>query len=547
MLEWATQVCLRFVASAILVSVAVFCVSEVVRLWSRGPWVLTPFTYFSDQSESKADGVTFAQQVHVVLRTQLDRIQNSRQRVRGQSEAINIGPALPDLLPVELPREALTDVTLNVQGLDVSGLLRSVSKWINPPREISGVVSADEKSTSAQVIIRDYSPGARSSFVLRTEGHSSRESAVKSASAGILFHFLTNRGLPTTSPDRVFGGTTEAAFFKFLDRLEEYFTLISMSHDGRIQQEEYATRQKELEKSIREASDEFPEALPLRRLLIFSQTECQKYVDAIANIDEYLKSVPDDNELKKLKAELIGTTPIIASSTNAPVKTHVTPALPAGRTRLRPMRPGISVGNEQFSGTICCFAKDTDGHIGFLTPKVVVGGTNAKVYQPGGLDSVDYQNNTVGHVARTANVSGIEVAFVQLADGITWQAGDAELKMNGTSGLGTSPALGQQCRVFGRTVGEVRGVVNAIDAQVSIGDINAFARGLFVIKGEVGTAIGRPGDTGAPVLNARSELIGMLVATNDSGTEAFCLPINDVAFKLGVEILTSGLSESPKQ
>ena len=203
--------------------------------------------------------------------------------------------------------------------------------------------------------------------------------------------------------------------------------------------------------------------------------------------------------------------------------------------KLRPIPPGASVSSEAGgAGTVCCAVRDVSGKLFLLTSEHVVSGRPGDpVYQPGRSDGGD-ESARIGRIARIlAPQPGMDAtaagALIELAPemGATMTA----------PGLGAirgraDPIVGERIRAVGRTSGLVEGSVIAVNESVPVRISPTESAGL---EGMIRTSpISEQGDSGAPVVNDRGELIGFVYA--GSPDSSIVMPISPVLDALGVQL-----------
>lgn len=203
------------------------------------------------------------------------------------------------------------------------------------------------------------------------------------------------------------------------------------------------------------------------------------------------------------------------------------------RARQRPIGPGISIsGKSPLAATICCVVKDHTDQRFVLTVRYILG-TDANdgevILQPGTADGGTDQD-AIGVAYKSTQLATI----IRLNEGVSTYCDIPDVgRIKGIS----EPRLGEQVRKYGRTTGLTLGTVGAIGVTIQI----AFPDGTrpvrcSLVRGASGP-FSRPGDSGAPVVNARGELLGMSFAGNSDGSQSFFVPIKPILEELGVELV----------
>ncbi|HEX2833421.1 MAG TPA: hypothetical protein VHW00_10420 [Thermoanaerobaculia bacterium] len=190
---------------------------------------------------------------------------------------------------------------------------------------------------------------------------------------------------------------------------------------------------------------------------------------------------------------------------------------PGVRRRVRPVTPGVSVGGGGATGSSCCVVQDAAGTRYLLTLPFVVGGEKgARVFQPGPGDGGTVRD-VIGIVERVGSDAYQSGALIRLAKGTTL---DAKVpRIGALRGVQTSVRVGEEVRLVGRGSALANGRVIELrkDGQI------------------LTSIIPDSGDAGGPVVNARNELIGMLVSS-DNKSLSIVVPIAPVMQELGVRV-----------
>jgi S1-C subfamily serine protease len=197
-------------------------------------------------------------------------------------------------------------------------------------------------------------------------------------------------------------------------------------------------------------------------------------------------------------------------------------------------------------GTLGCFVKLADGSVGAVSNNHVLAGENRgrsgadRVLQPGDLafdpdhhvatlaDFVPLKPSPATARPARGNVvyNAADAAVARLADGVGF--GQAFLPARGLpnpSGVGT-PKVGDAVFKVGRTTGLTRGTVTAVAAvvgPVGYDPGNCWFADQFEVVGADGTLFSDHGDSGAAVLNAAGEVVGLVFAGN--GTHTYATPV----------------------
>jgi len=213
------------------------------------------------------------------------------------------------------------------------------------------------------------------------------------------------------------------------------------------------------------------------------------------------------------------------------------------RQRVRPVRPGCSVGHGQpMAGTIGAVVRDRAGELHILSCNHVLADENAlaqgaAIYQPALLDEGRLDRDQVASLSRFVPLGPHNRVDVALA------RADNRYNLDGSilphARLMRLPPgrarAGQRVHKSGRSTGHTRGLV--IDASV---DLKIFYRsGVLRFEEQLlieGAGFSLPGDSGALIVEEESHRpVGLLFAGSPSHTVAN--PIGEVLAALDVELV----------
>ena len=184
-------------------------------------------------------------------------------------------------------------------------------------------------------------------------------------------------------------------------------------------------------------------------------------------------------------------------------------------TPSKKLRSGASIGTGSSAGSACCLVQDQKGERYLLTMAQLFADSapGDPVFQPGG----SAEGTRIGVLARLGSNTVMSGALVKLDRDVTL---DTSIPKYGRiRGLAGKIRDGDQVRAVGRGSG------------FSLGSILA-GRG----KDYVTTINSTAGDTGAPVVNSRNELIGVIYAGKDD--VSYVLPIEPILKELGVTLVS---------
>jgi hypothetical protein len=219
---------------------------------------------------------------------------------------------------------------------------------------------------------------------------------------------------------------------------------------------------------------------------------------------------------------------------------------PRTRQRVRPVRPGCSVGYAQpMAGTVGAIVRDRQGELHLLSCNHVLADENtlaegAPIFQPALLDEGRRDRDQVAQLSRYVR---LEPRAVNRVDGALARA----LNRYNVDGsilpharlMRLPPAqadVGMRVHKSGRSTGHTRGCV--IDTAV---DLKIFYRsGIYRFADQIlieGSSFSQPGDSGSLILEEESHRpVGLLFA--GSPTHTVANPISEVLAALDVELVS---------
>jgi hypothetical protein len=227
------------------------------------------------------------------------------------------------------------------------------------------------------------------------------------------------------------------------------------------------------------------------------------------------------------------------SAANPPVRTPAgtSGARKAVAERVRPIRPGVSIGGPGYQGapisaaTLCCFARNlkTGARYGITLSHSLGTTSGMPVTQPSVIDG-GRPNDRIGTLVVPDR--SIDVVLVELLPSINISL---ELPVAGKlTGVKDRVEVGEQLYLVGRGSGAV---------SLTVTDTRATTKamgpgGPITLRNTVMTTRGsRPGDSGAPVYDRAGRLVGLL--WGDSSEASVVVPIRSTLERFGLELLLS--------
>jgi hypothetical protein len=227
------------------------------------------------------------------------------------------------------------------------------------------------------------------------------------------------------------------------------------------------------------------------------------------------------------------------------------PRAGAFRRRVRPLRPGYSIGHLRIgAGTLGTFVVDSRDYIYVLSNNHVLAASDRArpgdpIYQNARLDAAQARpENVIGWLDRWVRLkpSGnlVDAALSTVYEGLSLEPTHAGVPIAGWRDEVPSP--GESAWKVGRTTGVSSGAIRAVEVDginVDYSDAGDGSRmcsfdGQIEIVGDGGSpAFSRAGDSGAIVLDGENLAVGLLFAGNSRGV-TYANPIRTVFEKLKI-------------
>jgi len=217
-----------------------------------------------------------------------------------------------------------------------------------------------------------------------------------------------------------------------------------------------------------------------------------------------------------------------------------------------PLAIGASVGHfSSTAGTLCCFAKNAAGGLGFISNNHVLafedrGNDGDAILHPGPVDGGTTANDVVAKLVAPypllhPGIPKVDCAFALLEPGITFDG----LALTGGNRLDPRPAFIQNraaVEKIGRTTGRTSGIVSAFELENLVVDYSSGLEVTFADQIEIESAssglFADAGDSGSIVFDAFFQPIGVVFATATARGLTYANPLQTVLDALGVELLT---------
>jgi len=540
MSEFVIQIVARIVITGLLTLVIGLCASQIYRIWFDKTIVLNPFSYLKANDSSTTAGLYFTNLVSPDLlrlrslyapdNSGLAEASKKKSRVadRAAAEIPSISFLSENALPFDLPRMSVTpfsSIDISAYGVKFSEIFKGFARWIEQPYAIDGTVS--EFSGRVRVTATLQNPPGRASPI----HWSFEEKDAEGASFQLACQILQ---MLTAPHAKVIKETPPVEFCAFTKAWRDYQAFrqeLGISPD--LERNEKLTKASQLVEGLTSRNSQLPYVYKLAALVFQEQRRAEDAVRAIGRYRELIaENDISDAQAERLEASLKR---LVEASAKLQPPTRTTEDLNL-RGRKRPVQPGFSASSkETTAGTICCVVQDASQVKYLLSAEHVFRGkVGERVIQPGVFDG-GVEDDAVAAISAIiapgagaqARVAGVIARLLPNVEANATLPGIGRI-----AGVGRTVALNETVRMVGRTTGLATGKVTAIDVNgvaIHVGTGVAHFSGLIQT-----TAISQAGDSGAPVVNERNELIGMVYA--GSSTQTLILPIGRVleAFKVSL-------------
>ena len=526
------QAVIRIVVTGLLVLVVGLCVNQIYRIWFDKTVILNPFSHLKANDSSAGSGLYFTTLVSQDLldirnlyarpaaATSSQAAGKTAEPTEKETARVDFG-SQTIVVPFEVPNlstSPFSSIDISAYGIKFSEIFKSFSRLIEQPYAIDGTIS--EAAGRVRVSATLQNPPGRGAPMHWAFEEKDAPAASFHLACEIV-HMLT------ADKEKLIGETSSFEFCAFTKAWRSYRTFrqqrgiaplteSNQSLAGAAQWIEGLTSRK----------SGFPYVYKLAALIFQEQ---QRPEDAVRAITRYLELIAAkaiaDPDAAPLEASL-------KSSLAARVSLPPTQKLEL-RAQKRPVQPGFSASSESTSaGTICCIVKDAAGTPYLLSAEHTFRGKiGEKVFQParydGGTEADAVAELTQLIASRPGTTNKATGAIAKLLPGIKTDPVPPEIGK--FAGVARNVAIGDTLRMLGRTSGLASGKVEIVNVDASIEVGTGPAR----FSGLIGTsAMSQAGDSGAPVVNAHGELVGIVFA--GSPEQTMVMPIGPVldAFKV---------------
>jgi hypothetical protein len=527
------QAVIRVVVSGLLVLVIGLCLNQIYRIWFDKTIILNPFSYLKANDNSTTSGLYFTTLVSQDL---LD-IRNLYARPAGaparpaqapskaaqekETASVDFG-SQTIVVPFEVPRfgaSPFSSIDISAYGIKISEIFKSFSRIVEQPYAIDGTIS--ESAGRVRVTATLQNPPGRGAPIQWSFEEKDAPAASFHLACEIV-HMLT------ADKEKLIGETTSFEFCAFTRAWRSYqaFRLQRGIAPAAESNESLVNAARWIE-GLTLRKSRFPHVYKLAALIFQEQQRPEDAVRAITRYRELAaeKGIPDP-DAKSLEDSL--KTALAAHGDSSPTQKLEL------RARKRPVQPGFSASSESTTaGTICCVVQDSAGVTYLLSAEHAFRGQiKEKVLQPakydGGTDADAVAELTQIITPKPGTTPNkFAGAIARLLPNV--QPNPALPEIGRLAGVASGVTVGETLRMVGRTSGLATSKVQAIELSVNIEVGTGPAR----FSGLIGTSpMSQAGDSGAPVVNARNELVGMIYA--GSPAQTIVIPIGPIleAFKV---------------
>jgi hypothetical protein len=512
MMQIVAQYVIKGLVTGALVFLAASLCWQAFRIWFGRTLVLTPFDYLDDGKPSVETGEQFARMVRMDL-AEVARLYNvGRAANPAAVTATDGGASEPMTMPAKFD-SIFDSIELKAYGIEFGSIFKSLRRTIEAPSEITGSVTdqGDEYAVFAEMR-RPGEPVRR----WNVQYAKNMPEATRNIACRI---FRALAGAPESK-------TMDAPLFRAVD--DEDFCLFShalAAYDQyrarkAIAPDDAAKLLSDAETALRNLQNRdvvaFPYVHKLAAIVFFEQ---KSYADAAVAIDHYI------NWLNK-NPERSDTSALTLRDKIESEKVQRTPAV----TKLRPLRPGSSIGSldSKGAGMICCIVRDGDGRRYLLSALRALGGvSDGRIVQPAVVDG-GTEKDVVAVVARATTTAAI--ARIDEDIGLDPRV----LELGTIQGIASNPAVDQVVITYGYDGMRREGTIVSTSSSLDVTDPETGAK-LTVQNPIITSDISPDRAVGAPVFTTDGKLVGMVYGVG--GPTTLVLPIEQILDELDVELV----------
>lgn len=552
MLEGIMQGFMSFGAKAaytvVLSVIVVLCGTEIFKLWFDRSLALTVFEFTKDGVPAAANGEAFTRRIEQQQRVLKTMFEGPR-RATGNpilTEEVVSQFSVGNLNAVKLSASELADLKIEAQGINLTAILGRLRNWIRQPSVITGRVDqiGDTYHVFAEWRGRQ---GTSPSAVFYNRAHDSPREASFQIAARLLFQEFARVEQPTGLAKRLVEDLSPDDFVAFLDAWMVY----------RWPDSDPAKQKKRLESALGSLAaliardGTFPLVhklavnLKLNAKSLDDMTETEK-AEIQDLLEKYVAAIQalklEDRAARDQLASLARGEQAAQRVAQAVREIRAEAAVGAASLPRQVALAGGSIspaGLSRSTGSACCIVRNDAGDRFVVTadylfpPEILAKDPNPAVLSPAALDGGTEPVGRLEKIHRLPNgVAGI--ALVRLNDDVegrnTLPAGKSITSLTADYQPGDTVAL------FGRTSQGARGKI--IEQGNVASQIRQQVQKMAPppIEGLVGIErISRPGDGGAPVLDAQGRLLGM--AYSATPELSLVLPLASLFQELGLRLV----------
>lgn len=533
--------------SALLFSFVFVSTSEIIKLWWDDTLVIRPFEYIKDGHHLRANGEAFARGIAHEQRLIISLLQEntigekfcpSSSLIESENgneakkfEILKLDHTVLELDMSDFGRVDTKDlgkIKLEVAGLNLPAILTLLRDWMRQPDTLAGRV--DEVDGTYHVYAEwPKAKGRRDHPHVYHAPHSILAHAQFNLAAFLLWRELSLKRKRTGLADLIVKQLSPRQFVAFT-QIVWLIRCLKSDNPGNIITLDNAM--KDIDALIEQGVEFPPVYLAASELRVLGiQRGDDMTVSAVADVVERRKQYVSAMDNANLGAEAVKNVKNWLTKRSSEAIAAVPGPNPVpgdpddGQLPLVDVAPGssISVKDVMSTGSVCCIVHSAGKRYlvtadYLIPPKKQLYGNPIPVLVPAQMDG---GNTLVGEFESSSDFARLRdtddgIALIALKEDIVATNGLPDSKT--ISGVSSNVALGETLRIFGRLY---PGQETKVKAVPSGGATDRFSERMIGVD-----RVAVPGDGGAPVLNSKDELVGIIYASSEQYT--FVLPVASI-------------------